>query len=407
MFLSSTKRATAVLTATVFTALAVLLVVPSSPSGAAGILTTSTLPPSVRAGVLAAENDGDNVGLAVLDTTTGAYYGSLDADTQFPAESVVKVLIAANLLATGQMTGDTETMAYQMITQSDDADADDLWPGPGVMQWAIDYFHIPDLGSAPDSSGHWGNTHFTARGLVEFLAALKTNGVVGPWLLNAMSHMQSIAADGTDQTFGLPSQTSVGAFKQGWGGDSDNDTNLEQLNSIGLLDNGRYAVALMVQHDSPESFQSLVPVITALAASTAPGGSVVPVPVVAPTTAAAPAPSSAEASSSAAPSSAEASSAEASTMDSSSAAPSTAAAAAAAHSVSSHSVSSTYDDSAAGAGTADQTTRASHGHGSSRITAAADRLPGPIRLLVLGLTALAILALGSFVVLRRRRGEYR
>ena len=270
-----------VLAALTLAALTTLGATPADGAAALSIRQSAPLPPQVRTGVLGAE-DGNNVGVAVLDTTTGAYYGSLDADTQFPAESVVKILIAANLLATGQMSGAIESMAYEMITRSDDADADDLWGdvgGPNVVGWAMSYFGVSDLGAPPTSSGHWGNTKLSARGLVEFLAAVKANAVVGPWLLNAMSHTAPQAADGTDQDFGLPAQDGDdGAFKQGWGGDSDGDSDLEQLNSVGLLDHNRYAVALMVQHESSAPFSDLVPVITDLAAAVAPDGLVVPVP---------------------------------------------------------------------------------------------------------------------------------
>jgi hypothetical protein len=242
--------------------------------------TTVPLPASVRAAVLTAENSA-TVGLAVLDTRTGRFYGSAGDEQQFPAESVVKVLIAANLLATGQMSGNTEQLAYQMITESDDDDADALWGlvgGPDVLAWAEQRYGISDLGAPPIESGWWGNTKFTARGLVELYAAIKADPVVGPWLLGAMSTMAATADDGTDQDFGLAAQNSAGAFKQGWGGDDDAD-NSEQLNSTGLLDGERYAVAVLVQHVPYEPMADLLPVIDALAAGVDPGGQVVaPVP---------------------------------------------------------------------------------------------------------------------------------
>lgn len=266
-----------------------LMVAP--PAAAATITTTVPLPGSVRTAVLAAENDA-NVAVAVLDTATGSYYGSLAATDPFPAESVVKVLIAAKLLATGQMTGSTEQLAYQMITQSDDDAADTLWGqvgGPDVVGWAAQRYGITDLGSPPIEYDWWGNTKLTARGMVELYAAIKADPVVGPWLLNAMGNMSTVAADGTDQRFGLAAQTSVGDFKQGWGGDDDSFDS-EQLNSTGLLDGGRFAVAIFVQHLPYEPMSELLPAIDEVAAAVAPGGTVVPpVPVAPPPAAAVPA----------------------------------------------------------------------------------------------------------------------
>jgi hypothetical protein len=165
-----------------------------------------------------------------------------------------------------------------MITTSDDDDADALWGtvgGPDVVRWAADRYGITDLGSAPTSYGWWGNTKFTAHGLVELYAAVSRDPSVGPWLVSAMGQMSAIADDGTDQRFGLAAQTTEGAFKQGWGGDDD-ASDSEQLNSTGLLDDGRYAVAVMVQHVPYEPMDDLVPTIDAVAAAVAPDGQVVP-----------------------------------------------------------------------------------------------------------------------------------
>lgn len=136
----------------------------ATPSSGKALYVTA-LPATVRKALDRAEDD-NNVGLAVLDSATGAYYGSPHATRLYPSESVVKVLIAAKLLATGKMTGSTDKRAYRMITQSDDEVADDLWGvvgGPAVINWASDYFDVPDLGAPPTSYGYWGNTNLPPR----------------------------------------------------------------------------------------------------------------------------------------------------------------------------------------------------------------------------------------------------
>lgn len=238
-------------------------------------------PPTVTAAVTAAEQADSEVkvAVAVLDTTTGALYTAGAATTQFPTESVVKVLIAAYLLANGQMSGATEQLAYRMITQSDDAAADTLWgevDGAGLISWAEARYHLTDLGSAPIKPGWWGNTKLTATGLVQFYAAVKADPVVGPWLFQTMAAMAGTAADGTDQDFGLAAQLVAtpgqAAYKQGWGGDDD-AFDSEQLNSTGLLA-GRYAVAVFVQHIPYESMADLLPALDAVSAAVAPAGRV-------------------------------------------------------------------------------------------------------------------------------------
>src|ERR1700756_2918667 len=50
-----------------------------------------------------ARSQGYHIGIAVIDTTTGAYYGSGDYFGLFATESVAKVFIATRLLAEGEM----------------------------------------------------------------------------------------------------------------------------------------------------------------------------------------------------------------------------------------------------------------------------------------------------------------
>jgi len=225
--------------------------------GLAGVLTLgapaaaaaapTSLGSSVTAAAALATSQGYRTGIAVLDRQTGEYTGAGEDTEQFASESVVKVMIAARLLATGQMTGSTEATAYEMITESDDDDANALYGlvgGADVLPWAESYFHITDLGAPPADPGHWGNTEITAKGMVYLYAAIAEDPKVGPWLMNAMAHTTTYAADGTDQSFGIPSATTGAAVKQGWG-DDGNDSPNAVFNSTGYVVDGRYAVAIL------------------------------------------------------------------------------------------------------------------------------------------------------------------
>jgi hypothetical protein len=191
---------------------------------------------------------GERAAAAVLDTKTGKFYGAGPYRSKFASESVVKVFIATRLLLTGRMHGATERTAYTMITRSDDASASALYGpagGDGLVPWIARHYRIRGLGSPPSRPGWWGNTHVTARGLVEFYAKAEADPRVGPWLLNAMRHATTYGSDGTYQYFGIPAAgTTTFAIKQGWGADGDCFCRAV-FNSTGYVDHGRYAIAML------------------------------------------------------------------------------------------------------------------------------------------------------------------
>jgi hypothetical protein len=194
------------------------------------------------------EHGGLRVGLAVLDTESGTCVTAGDTDGEFATASVVKVMIAAYLLQTGQMTGDTAQLAYSMITRSDDDAADQLWGlagGARLEPWIEKTYDLPGLGSANSIPGRWGNTHVTASGLARLYAQLKADVLVWPWLGDAMHHMARTAMDGTDQSFGIPSVVSGAAVKQGWAGGSADDPHDAVVNSTGYVNDDRYVVVVL------------------------------------------------------------------------------------------------------------------------------------------------------------------
>jgi hypothetical protein len=229
---------------------------------------------AAQSAAAAATVQGYRTGIAVLDLQTGQYTGASEDTTPFASESVAKVLIATELLATGQMTGDTATTAYQMITQSDDDDADTLYGlagGDDVINLVAARYHIDDLGTPPNQPGYWGNTEITAKGLVYLYAAIAKDPVVGPWLLDAMSHTTEYGADGTYQFFGIPSATSGAAVKQGWGDDGDDSPNAV-FDSTGYVDQDQFAVAILTD-GSPDTYGSAISdAVTAEAQTLMPGG---------------------------------------------------------------------------------------------------------------------------------------
>ena len=204
---------------------------------------------AVKAAARTGANQGLRVAVAVVVLTTGSCQMAGDTD-EFATASVVKVMIAAKLLASGQMAGQTARLAYSMITRSDDDAADVLWVQAGgthLEPWVEDHYDLPDLGSPNDIPGRWGNTHVTALGLARLYAKLRDDPVVWPWLGDAMHHTATVAKDGTDQVFGLAALAPTAAVKQGWANGSADDPEDAVVNSTGYLAAERYAVVLLTE----------------------------------------------------------------------------------------------------------------------------------------------------------------
>jgi hypothetical protein len=244
---------------------------------AASATVSTSFASAATAAAALATSQGYRTGIGVLDLQTGQYAGA-GADTEwFASESVVKVMIAARLLATGQMTGSTETTAYQMITESDDDAADALYGlvgGADVLPWAETYFHIPDLGAPPADPAWWGGTEITAKGMVSLYAAIAKDPRIGPWLMNAMAHTTEYGADGTDQFFGIPSATTGAAVKQGWG-DNGLDAPNAVFDSTGYVDHDRYAVAILTDGAASTYGAAISAVVTGEAQALMPHGTIV------------------------------------------------------------------------------------------------------------------------------------
>ena len=61
---------------------------------------------------------GWQTGIAIVDLRTGQITTAGAATTHFPAESTIKLLLAAHLLAAGEMTGDVAAAAHAMVAVS-------------------------------------------------------------------------------------------------------------------------------------------------------------------------------------------------------------------------------------------------------------------------------------------------
>jgi hypothetical protein len=230
----------------------------------------------------AGRSRGMRTAVAVLDLRTGAFYGAGDVDYGFASASVVKTFIAARLLADGKADDPgIKDQMWRMITASDDKAATALYPlvgREGLVPWVVSRYHVSGLAPA-NVPNYWGLTRITARGMVNFYAAVADDDVVGPWLLDAMAHAQPTGSDGFPQTFGIPAAAKNWRVKQGWMCCLESVT---RMHSTGFIDGDRYSVALLTEGVTSKYGSYGAQTLSLMAQALLPGGSIpgsVPAPV--------------------------------------------------------------------------------------------------------------------------------
>ena len=214
-------------------------------------------------------------GIAILDLQTGDVVEAGDSQGYFHSMSTVKLLIAARLLASGAIPPNEAGPARAMISASSDAPANALYAAAGgdsLVAWTASRYNIPRLGTPPTrGANQWGSTQLTPRGTVAFLKAAYEDPAVSSWLVDAMLHLTPVAADGTNQIFGLRAADPMAVVKQGWGGDA-NPNDVEGTPSVGYVDRGRYAVAIFTSKLPEEKLAAAQDVVTAQAKLLLPNG---------------------------------------------------------------------------------------------------------------------------------------
>jgi hypothetical protein len=214
------------------------------------------------------------LGFEVFDRTTGTVLTSQNVERQFAAMSVVKLLIALDVLARNNGAIPDSGMQQelrQMLANSDDEIANDLWSadgGPAIVTRMATMLGLTGT-QPPSDPGEWGDTLITAQDMVTVYRYI-TNQLPKSQqdlILDALSDAPKIAADGFDQYFGIPDGLphDSWAVKQGWGTSGSRAV----MNSTGLVGpDWRYVVVVLVS--APASSYSTVPaVVTAGAAALA------------------------------------------------------------------------------------------------------------------------------------------
>ncbi|MGI6874622.1 hypothetical protein [Amycolatopsis sp. 3B14] len=211
------------------------------------------------------------VGVEVYDRQTGVVLTQLNADQQFYSMSVVKLLIALDVLREngwGLPASSTQTQLTRMITASDDGIASSLWVAHGGTAIVTRMARLIGLTGTepPSSAGQWGSTKITAADMVKVYNYIEDElpQASRDLLYNAMYHASEHGSDGTDQYFGIPDGLpgTTWAIKQGWGTSGSQAV----YNTTGLLGaDARYIVIVLTS--APSRYYRTLP--SALTAGTA------------------------------------------------------------------------------------------------------------------------------------------
>ncbi|MEU7140394.1 serine hydrolase [Nocardia sp. NPDC046473] len=187
-----------------------------------------------------AVSPGSQVGIDVVDMSSGTVLVGLNLDQQFYTASVVKLLIALDALNSQGWQPDSDTAAQlrEMLAASDDNVADALWDengGDAIVARMIDVIGLTGT-QPPDDPEQWGETLTTARDVATIYRYL-TTAVPEPSrdiVVGALRGTSEISADGTDQYFGIPDGLTglSWAVKQGWMA-LDTSTTLDTTGLVG------------------------------------------------------------------------------------------------------------------------------------------------------------------------------
>ncbi|WP_233157417.1 MULTISPECIES: hypothetical protein [Amycolatopsis] len=171
------------------------------------------------------EVPGTTVGLALYDTATGELLASANGDRPFYAASVVKLLMALDVLHTGGWHAPSDAQReriVEMLSLSHDGEADSLWNSGGrgsIITRMADLMNLRGT-QPPRVSDQWEMTRTTPNDLVAIYRYLTSQ--VPPEarqpILDGLAAIRTPAADGFPQYFGIPDGLPglPRAVKQGW-----------------------------------------------------------------------------------------------------------------------------------------------------------------------------------------------
>ncbi len=208
------------------------------------------------------------VGFAVFDRQSDTELASHNADKQFASMSLVKLLIALDVLASDNWAvpdGATQQKLSRMLADSNDGVASNIWAANGGSAIVTRMAGLLGLTGTqpPENPGRWGNTLITARDVVTVYRYI-TDELPSPSrdvLLTALAAAPQVAADGFDQHFGIPDgmPNTIWAVKQGWGTSGSKAV----MTSTGLVGTDFRYVVVVLASAPARSYSTIPAAITA------------------------------------------------------------------------------------------------------------------------------------------------
>ncbi|MGA5170425.1 MULTISPECIES: SH3 domain-containing protein [Streptomyces] len=205
-------------------ALAALLATAAAPTATAAP-DTSPSPPAVAQAEVPA---GVTAGVAVFDRQTGTFTEQVNSAGQFRSASVVKLLLALDVLwgrTPESLPAADRTRIDTMLRSSNDAAAGTIWANNGqgaIIDRMVARLGLTDTARPPATHpGYWGYTAMSARDTVRIYRYLLDSAPapVRDYVLGNLRQSTRCASDGYDQHFGIAgSFNRPWAVKQGWSG---------------------------------------------------------------------------------------------------------------------------------------------------------------------------------------------
>lgn len=203
--------------------------------------------------------------ILVRDRITGDEVVSVEADRPFRSASLIKLLIAVDVLRDGVPDERTAERIRQLLGPSDDGVASEYWGelgGTAILDRTSALMGLTSV-APPDIVGRWGNVMISAHdvGIIFEYILTKLPTASRDLVVNTMAASPAIAADGFRQDFGIPSALAAPlAVKQGW---SDSASNIV-VHSTGLVGTGwRYVVVVLTEHPRGVSWATASASVTA------------------------------------------------------------------------------------------------------------------------------------------------
>jgi hypothetical protein len=229
---------------------------PTTSTSAAPVTLTETERVKLTEDVTAAVGTASprtTLGFTVYDRETGETLASANADTPLYTASVVKLLIAIDVLHDdGWITPDAGTVddLTDMLAGSNDSVASAFWDDDGgiaIVRRMADLIGL-DNTNWPTDPDEWGMTKTSANDVVAIYQFIedKMPDDASATIMKALGAARNPADDGFVQYFGIPDAfTSVPwAVKQGW----MELKNALVLNTTGVVGaDARYVVVLLTQ----------------------------------------------------------------------------------------------------------------------------------------------------------------